>query len=106
MKTISLTQTRKTQYLQVRLNSKMKRQAESVLEKMGLTMTQAVKLFFRQIIMRKAIPFSVVIPKRNRAYATLKEEAMIEESLKQIGAGEKTLVDMNDAKQVAEYFGV
>ena len=106
MKTVNLAQTRKTQYLQVRLDSKMKNQAEFVLEKMGLTMTQAVKLFFRQIIMRKAIPFSVVIPKRKRAYATAEEEAMIEESLKQISEGKKTLVDMNNAKQVAKHFGV
>lgn len=94
------------QYLQVRLDAEMKNQAESVLDDLGLTMTQAVKLFFRQIIMRKAIPFPIIIPKTKRDYVTVAEEAMIEESLKQLGEGKKVTIDMSNAKQVAKYFEV
>jgi len=94
------------QYLQVRLNTEMKNQAESVLDDLGLTMTQAVKLFFRQIIMRKAIPFPIIIPRTKRNYVTAAEEAMIEESLEQLGRGKKVTIDMGDTKQVAKYFGI
>ena len=94
------------QYLQVRLDAEMKNQVESVLDDLGLTMTQAVKLFFRQIIMRKAIPFPIIIPKIKRDYVTVAEEATIEESLKQLGEGKKVTIDISNAKQVAKYFEV
>ena len=93
-------------YLQVRLDPTIKSEAETVLEQLGLTMTQAVKLFFRQVIMRKSIPFSVIIPKSKRNYASQAEELMIEESLEQIGNGKKVEMDMSDEKQVKKYFGV
>ena len=93
-------------YLQVRLEPAIKSQAEMVLDQLGLSMTQAVKLFFRQVIMRKAIPFSVIIPEKKRAYVSAAEEAMIEESLQQIGQGKAVEIDMNDERQVKKYFGV
>lgn len=105
MKTTSLSQSEKTQYLQVRLNAQMKAQAESVLKTLGLSMTQAVKLFFRQIIMRKAVPFPIVIPQTKRDFASIQEEAMIEESLIQMSEGKKVTINMNDTKQVKKYFG-
>lgn len=106
MSTTTLSQSKKNQYLQVRLDANMKKRAELVLDELGLTMTQAVKLFFRQIIMRKAIPFAVVIPENKREFASADEEAAIEESLEQIGKGKKVIIDMSDSKKVSKYFGI
>jgi DNA-damage-inducible protein J len=33
-----------------------------MLEKLGLSATQAITLFYRQITLRKGLPFNVVIP--------------------------------------------
>ncbi len=93
-------------YLQVRLEPALKSEVEMVLDQLGLTMTQAVKLFFKQVIMRKSIPFPVVISRNKRNYVSVAEELMIEESLQQIGQGKTTEVDMNDKNQVKKYFGV
>ncbi len=94
-----------TTYLQVRLDNNLKSQTESVLKDMGLTMTQAVKLFFKQVTLRKAIPFSVIIPQEKRAHATPEEEALIEQSLNQIKQGKAVTIDMSDKKQVKKHFG-
>lgn len=93
-------------YLQVRLEPAIKSEVEMVLDQLGLTMTQAVKLFFKQVIMRKSIPFPVVISKSRRAYASVTEELMIEESLRQISQGKTSEVDMGDDRQVKKFFGV
>ena len=91
-------------YLQVRLDPVIKSETEAVLEQLGLTMTQAVKLFFKQVIMRKSIPFPVVIPKTSRVYATQEEEQMIEESLMSLSKGKKTAIDMSNEAQVKKHF--
>lgn len=93
-------------YLQVRLEPAIKSEVEMVLDQLGLTMTQAVKLFFKQVIMRKSIPFPVVISKSRRAYVSVTEELMIEESLRQISQGKNSEVDMGDDRQVKKFFGV
>lgn len=93
-------------YLQVRLEPAIKSEVEIVLNQLGLTMTQAVKLFFRQVIMRKSIPFPVVISRNKQNYVSAAEELMIEESLQQISQGKVTEVDMSDKTQVKKYFGV
>lgn len=92
-------------YLQVRLEPALKSEVEMVLDQLGLTMTQAVKLFFRQVIMRKSIPFPVVISRNKRNYVSAGEELMIEESLQQISLGKTTEVDMSDKAQVKKRFG-
>lgn len=91
-------------YLQVRLDPTLKSETEMVLNQLGISMTQAVKMFFKQIIMRKSIPFSVVIPKSKRSYVSPAEELMIEESLEQISGGRKVEIDMSDDKQVKKLF--
>lgn len=68
-------------------------------------MTQAVKLFFKQVTLRKAIPFPVVIPQEKSDFVTPQEEAMIEQSLNQISQGKSVTVDMSDDKQIKKHFG-
>ena len=42
-----------------RIDSKLKREAEAVLEEIGLKPRAALELFYKQIIKRRAIPFPV-----------------------------------------------
>ena len=42
-----------------RIDSELKREAESVLEEIGLKPRAALELFYKQIVKRRAIPFPV-----------------------------------------------
>lgn len=64
----------KTAVLHTRIAPSLKAQAESVLDQLGLSSSDAIRIFFKQVVLRKGIPFDVAIP--NRATAeTLKKSA-------------------------------
>jgi DNA-damage-inducible protein J len=48
-----------TQTIQIRIDQKTKEEVEKVLFKLGLNMSQAIKLFLKQVIITKSIPFSI-----------------------------------------------
>lgn len=50
---------RKTEVYQVRLDSQEKKQAFAVFKQLGITPAQAVRLFFKQVVLTKSIPFSI-----------------------------------------------
>jgi DNA-damage-inducible protein J len=52
----------KTAMIRARVEPDLKREAEEVFEKLGLSPTQAVTLFYRQVSMRQGLPFDVVVP--------------------------------------------
>jgi len=52
----------KTTAITVRLDPQVKKDAQAVLKELGLTTTQAVSLFFKQISLNKGLPFAVEIP--------------------------------------------
>ena len=52
----------KTTTLSVRMEPSLKRAAEEVLRKLGLPASQAVTLFYRQLVLQKGLPFEVKIP--------------------------------------------
>lgn len=52
----------KTARINARMEPELKEQAEYILEGLGLSMTDAIRLYFKQIVYRKGIPFDVRIP--------------------------------------------
>lgn len=52
----------KTETIRARVDAQLKAQAESVLEELGLNASEAIRLFYRQIALRKALPFEVALP--------------------------------------------
>ena len=50
---------RKTEVYQVRLDSQEKKQAFAVFKQLGITPAQAVRLFFKQVVLTKSIPFAI-----------------------------------------------
>ncbi|MDQ9021735.1 type II toxin-antitoxin system RelB/DinJ family antitoxin [Acinetobacter sichuanensis] len=50
---------RKTEVYQVRLDSQEKKQAFAVFKQLGITPAQAVRLFFKQVVLTKSIPFTI-----------------------------------------------
>ena len=52
----------KTSTVRARIEPDLKDKAEQVFRKLGLTSTQAITLFYKQVEMRNGLPFDVVIP--------------------------------------------
>jgi len=52
----------KTDMIRARVESRLKANAEAVLDELGLTASDAIRLFYKQIAMRKGLPFDVVVP--------------------------------------------
>ena len=52
----------KTEQINVRMERELKRDVESVLRATGLSVSDAVRIYFRQIQLRRGIPFRVEIP--------------------------------------------
>ena len=52
----------KSSTIRARIEPDLKEKAEHIFRKLGLTTTQAITLFYRQVEMRNGLPFDVVIP--------------------------------------------
>lgn len=65
---------RKSAVVHARLEPETKSRAELILSKLGLTPTEAIRLFYRQISLYHGIPFPIKIPNRLTQKA-LKESA-------------------------------
>lgn len=54
--------THKSAIVHARVEPQTKKRAEGVLRKLGLTPTQAIRLFYHQICLHGGIPFPVLVP--------------------------------------------
>ncbi len=52
----------KTETIRARVDARLKADAEAVLLELGLTASDAIRLFYRQLILRKGLPFDVKLP--------------------------------------------
>ncbi len=54
----------KTSTVRARIEPGLKEDVEELFKKMGLSTTEAINLFYRQVKLRNGLPFSVVIPNK------------------------------------------
>ena len=54
----------KTSTVRARIEPDLKDKAEKVFHKIGLTSTQAITLFYKQVELRNGLPFDIVIPNK------------------------------------------
>jgi len=54
----------KTATIRARIEPNLKEDVEKLFRKMGLTTTEAINLFYRQVKLRNGLPFNVVIPNK------------------------------------------
>ena len=52
----------KTETIRARVEPELKHQAEALLRELGLSATEAITLFYRQVTMHRGLPFEVKIP--------------------------------------------
>jgi len=50
--------------VQARVDMKLKKQADTVLKKIGISASQVINALYAQIVMRKGIPFELRIPSK------------------------------------------
>ena len=54
----------KSAMVRARIEPELKEHAEEIFRHLGISVTQAITLFYRQVEMRNGLPFNVVIPTR------------------------------------------
>ncbi len=71
--------------LSLRINSELKSEVEEILDNLGIPMTTAIIMYFKQIKMRNGLPFNPIVVERPKSYQEYTEEELadsIEESIK------------------------
>lgn len=64
----------KTDVLHARIDSDLKENVENIFAQLGLTSTDAIKLFFKQVELNGGLPFEIKIPTQVLAENKLLEE--------------------------------
>ena len=59
----------KTEQINVRMEAQVKKGAEAVFRELGISPTQAISLFYRQVSLQKGLPFEVRIPNKETVTA-------------------------------------
>ena len=52
----------KTSSIHIRVEPKVKQEVEAILSNLGMTSTEAINIYLRQIILTSGIPFEIKIP--------------------------------------------
>ena len=65
-------QTEKTRMIHARIDPKLKESAERVFSKIGISTTEAIRLFLKQVELHKGLPFPIAIPNA-QTVAAMKE---------------------------------
>ena len=58
----------------VRVEPDVKKQAEDILDKLGVSASAFINMTYRQVIMKRGIPFSVELPSRIRTLDIMTDE--------------------------------
>jgi DNA-damage-inducible protein J len=53
--------------VRARVSRKLKEDSEAILDQLGLSTTEAIRMFFSQVRLRKALPFEVAIPTKDNS---------------------------------------
>ena len=83
----------------IRIDDTIKKEAESLFEKLGMSMSGAINVFFRQAIREQAIPFSIraaTAEEKYEEYFNLANMKILKESIAQIERGEAITFSMSE----------
>ena len=84
----------KTSTVRARIEPSLKTDVENLFKKLGISTTEAINLFYRQVRLRKGLPFSVVIPNKTT-----------ERVFKDTDAG-RNLIRCDDADDMFDNLGI
>lgn len=106
MPTSQTPNTNQSDFIQIRLDSKVKKQATNILDQLGMTPSQAVKLFLTKVIMTKSIPFSIELPTDYVEQLSDELSTELGLALEEVKNGDIINIDMSDRKKVKKYLGI
>ena len=90
-----------------RVEPELKEQAESVLDQLGIPMSNAVGMFLRQIVLQKGIPFEMKLPRTAPlTYGSLMKEQFdkeIEKGMSDVKAGRVYSADAIEAEMKRDF---
>ena len=52
--------------VRARISEELKTDAEAILQQLGLNTSQAINLYFSQIVLRQGLPFDVTLPAKSK----------------------------------------
>ena len=86
----------RTETLHVRIEPELKLSAEKTLTQLGLSTTDAINIFLRQVILTGGLPFAIKLPKPNaETIAAIKEARKISKTGKGFSNVEDLIKDLN-----------
>lgn len=77
--------------INVRVEPDIKKQAEDILDKLGISVSTFINMTYRQVIMKKGIPFSIELPAEIKTLDTMTEnefDEMMQKGLTQAKSGD------------------
>ena len=87
----------KTANVFTRVDPELKEQAESILDDLGISMSTAMGVFLKQIVLQKGLPFDIKLPKQQPiAYGALSEDefnALMDGAAKSYASGKGISVE-------------
>jgi len=90
-----------------RVEPEIKGQAEQVLDRLGISMSNAVGMFLRQVVLQRGLPFEVKLPQETLvAYGALTKtqfDAEIEKGMDDIRVGRIFTADEVEAEMKREF---
>ena len=78
--------------ISARMDPELKRNAEKIFKKLGLTTTQAITIFYKQVELQRGLPFGIQIPNETTAQAL--EEARTRQNLANFNTLDDLLEDL------------
>lgn len=97
----------KTSNVFARVEPEIKEQAEKVLGQLGVSMSNAVDMFLRQVVLHNGIPFEVKIPKSEPlSYGSLTKEQfdkVLQEAVDEVKAGRVHTVEEVEAEMKRDF---
>ena len=82
----------KSTTVRARIEPKLKAEVESILGKLGLTASEAIHLLYRQIQLRRGLPFEITIP--TSLTAKVLRESKTGKNVKHFSGKRKLYVDL------------
>lgn len=99
----------RTSNIFARVEPQIKEEAEEILEKLGIPMSNAVGMFLRQIVMQRGIPFEMKLPqKAPLAYGSLSKaefDAEMEKGMADVRNGNVIPADEAE-KYIRQKYGI
>ena len=97
----------KTSTIYARVEPSVKEKAESILEQLGIPMSNAISIFLRQVVIQNGLPFEIKLPQNKFLNInSLSEEQFnfeIEKGLKDLSSGKVVSADKVAENMHLEY---